>query len=49
MLLPGIKQGSKILIQVEGTNEIEDLKLIEEAINSGFGEEMISLDEIIDE
>ncbi|MGB4609613.1 MAG: HPr family phosphocarrier protein [Saccharofermentanales bacterium] len=44
-----IKQGSKILIQVEGPNEAEDLKTIEDAINGGFGEEMIPLDEIVDE
>ncbi|NLJ70938.1 MAG: HPr family phosphocarrier protein [Clostridiaceae bacterium] len=42
----GIKQGSEILIQVEGPNEVEDLKKIEDMINGGFDEEMISLDEI---
>ncbi|HHT24840.1 MAG TPA: HPr family phosphocarrier protein [Clostridiaceae bacterium] len=49
LLGAGIKQGSKILIQVEGPNEVEDLKTIEDAINSGFGEDMIPLDEIVDE
>ncbi|MDI9490431.1 MAG: HPr family phosphocarrier protein [Clostridiaceae bacterium] len=42
----GIKQGSKIVIQVEGENEVEDLKKIEEAIEGGFGEEMIALEDI---
>lgn len=42
----GIKQGSKIVIQVEGANEAEDLKKIEEAIDSGFGEEMVDLEDI---
>lgn len=48
LLSAGIKQGSKILIQVEGPNELEDLKTIEDAINGGFGEEMIPLDEVVD-
>lgn len=42
----GIKQGSKIIIKVDGENEAEDLKKIEDAINSGFGEEMIDLEDI---
>ncbi len=42
----GIKQGSKITIKVEGENEVEDLKAIVEAIDGGFGEEMVSMEEI---
>ncbi|NLM19277.1 MAG: HPr family phosphocarrier protein [Clostridiaceae bacterium] len=49
LLGAGIKQGSKILIRVEGPNEDEDLKTIEDAINGGFDEEMIPVDEIVDE
>lgn len=43
-----IKQGSKIVIQVEGANEVEDLKAIEDAINGGFGEEMVDLKDIVE-
>lgn len=42
----GIRQGSKIHVTVEGENEEADLKAIEEKIDSGFGEEMISIEEI---
>lgn len=42
----GIKQGSKITIKVEGENEEADLKAIEDMINSGFGEEMVSVKEL---
>ncbi len=48
LLLMGaaIKQGSKITIKVEGENEEADLKAIVDAIEGGFGEEMVPLEEI---
>lgn len=42
----GIRQGSKILIKVEGENEEADLQAIIDKIESGFGEEMIPLEEL---
>ena len=45
----GIKQGSKIEIKVDGPNESEHLQAIIDAIDGGFGEEMVPLEDIIKE
>ncbi|MGB4610868.1 MAG: HPr family phosphocarrier protein [Saccharofermentanales bacterium] len=45
----GIKQGSKLEIKVDGPNEAEHLQAIIDAINGGFGEEMIPLEDIVKE
>ncbi len=37
----GIKCGDEITVEVDGDNEAEDLQKILDAINGGFGEEMI--------
>ncbi len=37
----GIKCGDEITVEVDGENEAEDLQKILDAINGGFGEEMI--------
>ncbi|HHU52894.1 MAG TPA: HPr family phosphocarrier protein [Clostridiaceae bacterium] len=45
----GLKQGSKLLIKVDGPNEEEHLQAIIDAIDGGFGEEMIPLEDIVKE
>lgn len=39
----GIKAGSEITVQVDGPNEDEHLRQILEAIEGGFGEEMLDV------